>query len=264
MMERANQAEGDVDRIVHQRFFKGREGIFVEVGAARPDYLSVSALFRQQGWQIIAVEPNPAYQELHRERGYEVLQYACGDHDADDVEFCVVDSHGTEYANGEVSFESFSSLAIKANYASLKCDLDITKIRVRLRRLDTILRDHAPEVEAIDIVCVDVEGWELEVLNGLTFDRYQPKLLIIENMFFERRYHAFMRERGYSLWKTIDFNEIYARRDILTPLERGAGSVASELKRVKRALRKRLARTHRVAERPGQSDTAGALPDSGE
>ena len=255
-MERANQAEGGVDGIVYRRFFKGRKGVFVEVGAAKPDYLSVSALFRQQNWRIIAIEPNPAYQELYCERGFDVLQYACGDHDADDVEFCIVDSHDAEYANGEVSFESFSSLAIKDNYASLKSDLDITKIRVRLRRLDTILRDHAPEVEAIDVVCVDVEGWELEVLKGLTFDKYQPKVLIIENMFFERRYHAFMRERGYSLWKTIEFNEVYVRTDLLTPLERVAGRVASELKRVKRALRKRLARTQRATEQSGQPASA--------
>lgn len=236
-MRDVNRAEGDVDLVVQRRFFPDGTGVFLEVGAARPDYLSVSALYRDKGWKIIAIEPNPAYQELHRERGYELLQYACGDHDEDDVEFCVVDSHGANYSNGKVSFESFSSLAIKDNYATLKDDLDITKIKVRLRRLDTILGDHAPEVKEVDIVCVDVEGWELEVLKGLSFDRYKPKVLIIENMFFERGYHRFMTERGYALWKTLEYNEVYVCRELLSSTERRSGRIWSEVRRFARAVR---------------------------
>lgn len=213
-----NRAEGDVDKIVLRRFFGDRIGVFVEVGAARPDFLSVSALYRERGWKVIAIEPNPTYCDMHRASGHEVLEYACGDRDHDDVDFSVVDSHGAEYEGGNVSFESFSSLAIKPSYASLKPNLDTTTIKVRLRRLDTILADHAPFVDAIDILCVDVEGWELEVLSGLNFQRYRPKVMIIENMFFEASYNVFMKERGYTLWRTILFNEVYVRRDMLGPL----------------------------------------------
>ena len=216
-----NQAEGDVDKIVRDRFFPGlSNGVFVEVGAARPDYLSTSALFRSLGWNVVAIEPNPAYADLHRQQGHEVLPYACGDHDEDDVEFSVVDSHGAAYGGGAVSFESFSSLSIKDSYAKLKPNLDVTKIRVKLRRLDTILKHHAPEVREIDIVSVDVEGWEIEVLQGLTFDHYQPKVLIIENLFSENSYRVYMQRRGYTLWKTLTPNEVYVRNELLGVLDR--------------------------------------------
>ena len=54
------RAEGDVDKLVRDTFFPGEEskGVFVDVGAARPDYLSVSASFRASGWRVIAVDPN--------------------------------------------------------------------------------------------------------------------------------------------------------------------------------------------------------------
>lgn len=41
-------AEKDVDILVHDKFFKDKSepGVFVEVGAALPDYLSISARFR--------------------------------------------------------------------------------------------------------------------------------------------------------------------------------------------------------------------------
>jgi FkbM family methyltransferase len=208
--EVANHAQGDVDRIVQQRFFPGQcSGIFVEVGAARPDMFSNSALYRSLGWTVIAIEPNPLFCELHRKRGYQILEYACGDRDEDGVDFSVVNSHGINYLDGVVSYESYSSLAIKKSLARLDPKMDIRKIKVNLRRLDTILRTHAPEIEQIDLLSVDVEGWELEVLDGLDFQKHRPRVMVIENLFRERKYRAYMRARGYKLWRCVRPNDIY-------------------------------------------------------
>lgn len=205
-----NYVERNVDRRVQRRFFPStRQGVFVDVGAARPDYLSVSAIFRERGWRIISIEPNPAFCELHRQRGYDVLEYACGERDEDGVPFFVVDSHGQEYATGQVSFESFSSLGIPPSYRSLKADLDQREIRVRMRRLDRILAEHASDVETIDILSIDVEGWELEVLNGLSVSRYKPKVMVIENLFDSRQYRTRLKELGYFLWKRLRPNDVY-------------------------------------------------------
>lgn len=234
-----NQAEGDVDKIVRRRFFPFKnDGVFVEVGAARPDFLSVSALYRQLGWHVLAIEPNPTYGELHRRLGHDVLEYACGDHDEDDVDFSIVDSHGTAYEGGGVSFESFSSLAIKDAYARLKPDLDVTKIKVKLRRLDTILAEHAPKVDHIDVIAVDVEGWEIEVLKGLSFERFKPSVLVIENLFSERSYRDFMRSKGYTLWRILAPNEVYARSDLLAPVERAVGMVQETIANLRARMRK--------------------------
>jgi FkbM family methyltransferase len=134
MNELETSAEGNVDRIVLEEFFnRAGRGVFIDVGAARPDYLSISALYRAFGWRVIAIEPNPEFCEIHRARGHEVLQYACGDHDEDNVDFTIVDSHGCDYRGGCVSFESFSSLGIKDSYATLQADLDTREIKVNLR-----------------------------------------------------------------------------------------------------------------------------------
>ncbi|OGP85399.1 MAG: FkbM family methyltransferase [Deltaproteobacteria bacterium RBG_16_58_17] len=211
-----NEAEGNIDRIVQRRFFPGNGSgkIFVEVGAARPDYLSLSALYRSLGWRIIAIEPNPEFCTLHREKGYEILEYACGDQDKDNVDFFVVDSHGTQYINGEVSYESFSSLGIKNSYAALKSDLDMKKIQVNLRRLDTILKVHASDITHIDILSVDTEGWELEVIDGLDVPKYRPRVMIIENIFNEKKYRTYMQGINYILWKRIAPNDIYVGREL--------------------------------------------------
>ena len=74
------RGEGELDLIVYEHFFPpAPAGGFVDVGAARPDSLSMSALYHELGWRVIAIEPNPVFCEAHRAVGHEVLEYACSD-----------------------------------------------------------------------------------------------------------------------------------------------------------------------------------------
>jgi FkbM family methyltransferase len=212
-----NAAEGNVDKLVQQRFFPNQnsKGVFVDVGAARPDYLSVSAYYRTLGWRVIGIEPNPKFYEQHKSRGYEVYQFACGDHDEDNVNFNVVDSHGAKYENGEVSYESFSSLGLKDSYAKLCDKLDTKTIQVNLRRLSTLLQKDIPGAPRVDILSIDVEGWELEVLNGLDLSKHRPSVIIAENLFKEKKYENHLKQMGYILWRRIHPNDVYVDETFL-------------------------------------------------
>ena len=212
-------AEKDVDILVGDTFFshKGEPGVLVEVGAARPDYLSISARFRDLGWKIIAIEPNPDFCAAHRSRGHQVYEYACSDVDADDVDFFVVDSQGADYLGGSVSFGSFSSLGIKDEFAELhetvKGNTRVKTVPVKVRRLDTILKEHEPDVDHIDILAIDVEGWELNVMRGLSLEKYNPSVVILENLFQKQEYVQFMNRAGYSMWRRLEPNDIYVARN---------------------------------------------------
>ena len=204
-------AEHGLDQLVHETFFHDAPpGVFVEVGAAGPDFLSIGALFRRLGWHVIAIEPNPAFAAAHREAGNEVLEYACGDRDEDGVTFEIVDLHGALYEGGPVTFEAFSALRVKDAYRALRDgELDTQEIRVDVRRLDTLLAEHAPEIRRVEIVSIDVEGWELEVLAGFSLERYRPRVLIVENLLDDARYRRAIGARGYELWRQVGPNEVY-------------------------------------------------------
>lgn len=208
-----SRAEGEVDRLVHDRFFStiNQPGVCVEVGAARPDFLSIGKFYRSRGWRVISIEPNPEFCELHRIQGNEIYEYACGERDRDDAEFFVVDSHGSNYEGGTVSYESFSSLGIRDQYADLAqgLDLGIHRIPVKVRRLDTILKLHAPELKQIDLLAIDVEGWELDVLRGLDISRHRPRVMIVENLFDRQEYRDYLQRAGYTIWRTLPPNEVY-------------------------------------------------------
>lgn len=210
-------AEHDVDRLVRDAFFGDTSnGVLVEVGAAKPDYLSISASFRALGWKVIAIEPNPEFCAAHRALGHDILEYAVSDTEADDANFFVIDSRGADYMGGAVSFESFSSLGLQGKYADLyetaKAGTNVKTIPVKVRKLDTILATHEPDLDAIDVLAVDVEGWELNVMRGLTLERYKPRVVILENLFDDREPVAFMGARGYKRWRRLEPNDVYVRR----------------------------------------------------
>ena len=103
-------AEWDLDKEILARFYPDyRQRVIIDVGAADPEYLSFSNKFRSLGWKVITIEPNPFFCNAHRERGYNVYEFACSDEDKDDVDFFLVDSKGYKYMGGEVRYESFSS-----------------------------------------------------------------------------------------------------------------------------------------------------------
>ena len=81
-------------------------------------------------------------------------------------------------------------------------------IKVNTRRLDTILASIG-NLERLDVLALDVEGWELECLRGFSFGNLAPKVAIIENYFNSSELIKFMNERGYVLWGRFDPNEVY-------------------------------------------------------
>jgi len=215
-----NRAEHDIDLKVFNKFFDDgkKNRIFVDVGAARPDYLSISAFFRDNGWRVIAIEPNPEFAELHRSLGHEVLEYACGTENKDDMEFCVANSHGASYENGNVSYESFSSLSLKSGYrAMLPASVSLNTIKVRVRRLENLLKEHAG-INRFDVLSIDVEGWELEVLEGIDLSAFKPSVIIMENFLSDLNYNKKMKSLGYFLWKELFPNQVYVTAGLVEQL----------------------------------------------
>ena len=119
--------------------------------------------------------------------------------------------------------ESFIKDQFADLYETVRAKSEISTIPVKVRRLDTILATHEPDLRAIDILAIDVEGWELNVMRGLT--RYQPDVVILENNFDSAEYAAFMTARGYRRWRRLEPNDIYVRHGIrLRRLARGANA----------------------------------------
>jgi hypothetical protein len=91
--------------------------------------------------------------------------------------------------------------------------------------------------------------------------KYRPKVVILENLFKDARYVAFMRTFGYVLWRHLEPNDVYVRSDLrrLMPT-RKLGDIADEF--IKRlygsALMRRLGRLYRLISLPLSSSVRDA------
>ncbi len=205
--------EGKVDELVlHACFPPDFRGVMVEVGAASPDFLSLGHLFRRAGWRVISIEPNPIFAAQHRARGHEILEFACGEADADAVPFTLVQATDIDYLGGAITYESFSSLGIRDDYRHLFERLTghftTREISVRMRRLDTLFANIL-DLHTIDVLTLDTEGWELECLRGLDLNRYQPRVLVVEDLFGTTALDQFLHAYGYRRWHRVTPNNIY-------------------------------------------------------
>lgn len=70
-------------------------------------------------------------------------------------------------------------------------------------------------VEKIDLFSLDVEGYEISVLNGLDFNLFSPEYILVETTVYENRKKAIMDylvERNYEFIKQLSCNDCLFRR----------------------------------------------------
>lgn len=200
-------AENNLDERIRNTYFPDYtyKGTVIEVGAATPSFLSFSKHFALNGWRAILIEPNPYFVEQHKKLSNEIYEYACSYEDADNVDFTIYHQN-----IGDITDHSFSSFYLKEEYQLMSNNiaqtLNTTSIKVKTRTLDTIIKE--TNISNIDILSIDVEGWELEVLRGLTI--MKPKIIILENLFNWPSYREYVCSLGYTFVKHDTFDDIYS------------------------------------------------------
>jgi FkbM family methyltransferase len=204
------RSETLIDKWIREGYFSDWDykGVMVEVGAATPEYISNSYHWRVNGWRTISIEPNPKFAEEHRKVDSEVVQ--CAVSDVEGIgEFIIV---GEDRGEGNTSYHSFSHLAEKKLEGipnSWKEVYDREKketLKVSIRTLNSILEEK--RIDKIDILTIDVEGFESRVLGGIDLEKYQPKVVLIENV--ERNDFSSLL-KGYHIKHTTKYDDVWVR-----------------------------------------------------
>jgi FkbM family methyltransferase len=190
------------DKILNGIFSKKR-GTAVEVGGFDGITGSNSYFFERLGWRTLVVEPNPLLANRIREnRSTLVAECAVGDCD------------GEVTLNVPAGGETLASVANDAwQRRRMEQAGGVQSIRVKQRRLDAVLEEAA--VSSIDFLTIDVEGYELPVLKGFDLNRWNPRIVILEDNSSGRNEEIplYMERLGYLRFKSTGCNDWYAKNN---------------------------------------------------
>lgn len=184
----------DEETALKDAFLGQARGFFVEVGANEPIDGSQTWHLEQRGWTGVLVEPLPVLaSKLRARRTAHVFECACS---AGERAGAVMQLH----VAGALS--SFDPALMDARARP------VGTIDVAVRTLDDVLAEvRAPA--PIDFVSIDVEGHEVEVLRGFDFERWQPRLILLEDHLLGLHKHRFITSRGYKLLRRTGLNNWY-------------------------------------------------------
>jgi FkbM family methyltransferase len=162
-------AQNFEDVMIARLFDAEYRGFYVDIGAAHPDYLSVTRHFYDSGWSGVNVEPTFRFYPL-----------LCEARPRDIILRCAVgDSPGlaTFYVIPKLAENSTLDPAVADRLAA--AELTATPHEVEVVRLVDLCDLHVKD-RTIDFMKIDVEGGELGVLRSGDWVRFRPRLLIVE------------------------------------------------------------------------------------
>jgi FkbM family methyltransferase len=201
------------DVLIRRMFPEKVGGFFVDVGAEHPclgnDFYSLYML----GWTGINVEPNEHYFKLlkeHRPRDRN-LQLALSDVAGQHLIFFEVENTGLSTCDEEQAA------------ASVDKGFNVIRHNIVTSTLKDVFYEARPP--HIDVLKVDVEGFEERVLLGNDWATYRPSIVMVEATLpqtSERRLTNIKRDLEKLGYRQIHFdglNDIYAEKDFAVPAD---------------------------------------------
>ena len=199
------------DRILDAIFLHRSEGNCVEVGANDGMTDSMTYHFELFGWNCLLVEPIP---DLARKISVK--------------RNCIVKNYAASSEEGEASFiiaeealgMSGLELTRKQLQAITRAGGTQKEIKVRKKTLDGILEES--NFREIDFISIDVEGHELEVLKGFSLEKFNPRIVLLEDNSnqTDAAVQNYMKSKGYIIFKRTGVNDWYALendRELIVP-----------------------------------------------
>jgi FkbM family methyltransferase len=176
----------------------GYKGFYVDIGAYHPIKFSNTYYFYQKGWRGINIDANPhSIKEFNKERSNDInIESGVSENDGE-LEYYYFGENDT--------INTFDK--ILAKQFEIQYDRKIKEIqKIKVEPINSILEKYLPKGQHIDLMTIDVEGFELRIVESLDFEKYSPDYFLLEDLDFankpfcemgKSRLYQFLNLKGY-------------------------------------------------------------------
>jgi FkbM family methyltransferase len=196
---------GNMDEKIIQKYFNYENGFYLEIGGNDGITQSNTAnLEFFKNWTGMLVEPiYEKYNLMLSNRQKSICVNACvSDKDGDIVKFNNVNLMSF-VENSRKSKENDEFWMSEGE----RCQNIVrSSIELKTTKLQTLLDNH--NINKIDFFSLDVEGYELQVLKGLDFNKIRPDYILIECTHQEEIF-TFMIENQYEMIESYNINDYF-------------------------------------------------------
>lgn len=148
----------EIDAIFEFALDQNMPKMMIDVGS---HFGESSIYFLQEGWNVVGFEPDPQNRkEILGHKNMAIHNYAISDHIDEGVDFFT-----SKESSGISSLLNFS----ESHESSYKVDI---------KTLDVIIEEM--DITDVGFLKIDTEGYDLNVLKGLTFDKIKPRIVLCE------------------------------------------------------------------------------------
>lgn len=195
------------------RMLEGRQrGFYVDIGAHHPKRFSNTYLFYQMGWRGINIDAMPGSMRLFRRQRPRDIN----------IETVVGRENSVQkfYLFNEPALNTFDP-HLAEERVSIGYHI-IATTQIQTRRLADLLTDVMPANCHIDFMSIDVEGFDLDVLQSNDWQRFRADFVLIEQLesqldaIMQSEVYMFMTEQQYRLCakslNTLVFHDVTERR----------------------------------------------------
>lgn len=170
-LKKVSYAQNHEDVLLDRVFGAGHPGFYVDAGANDPVFHSVTKMLYEGGWRGVNIEPNPV---LHGR----LVADRPGDAS---LNVGVSDAEGTlTFFDVPAPLHGWSTFLpdLAAHYRSQ--GVEPIERAIPVTTLGRIFEQHVGD-RTVDVLKVDVEGFERQALSGLDLGRWRPRVLLIES-----------------------------------------------------------------------------------
>lgn len=200
------------DEYLDQTIFNNKRfGFFVDVGAYDGVTLSNTLFFeKHRQWKGICIEPLPhAYEKLVQQRPSAIHIQGCAYNTNDFITFQRI--HGPEMLSGIVdTYHEKHNHRIAQEIRDSQGSFE--NITVPCFTLEYILDKH--NIKHVDYMSIDTEGSELQVIQGINFNKVTIDVIDVENNYNETHVKQYLEQHGYRLHHKLNIDDIYVRKDL--------------------------------------------------